>query len=713
MANPNRLLSDLYILFSVPWRPALARSTRPGRRSRSERRPPDGRERPLRVLFIDGGSVPVSDVEQMLREAGYAPVSTSIEADEPWRMVRACAAASVPPELILGIERPVLTDSLNGFVETASQLLSGIPIVVMGTGPAAARRRSYPHLSPSAYVAGRSPRRLKEAVRQALAGASGDGPAAVAMPPLRQSAVLKAAAGIKRALYALGDRVWVKGPDLRFLYANDAYGRDLGLPPAKLVGMGDCDVFGRQSGAAFQEEDGAVMAAGTPVVVPHEDGSVLHKVPITDTAGRSVALLLVGARSAAERQHLEDTLYCLADLVVSSTDAIALLQHDRAVQSWNPGAEAMYGYTEAETVGRPITDFVGPEAAGELADDFQVAIERRVVRRRETMHRARDGHGLDVAVTLFPGIGAWGELTGISFVARDISEQKRARRALHQSEERFRLMAETAFDAMSIAEVDARAERARLLFCNARYVEMSGYPERHLRAARNLNALRLTAAELPSRECLGLLRKEYADPAYWRRCRERLREGLPVMEIGSWKRPDGRENYHERSCVIAAAGQRRYLFAVDRDVTDALRRERELQQTLQELALSHAELQHFAYAADDGPKGRYHVQIDELARAIRRDPLADYDFHAVAAELHISYGYFRRLFRRYTDRPPHDYVLLWRMRRAARELRRRPHRLVQNVARDMGYEDPARFSRLFKSKIGVSPCQYRKLHGAD
>jgi AraC-like DNA-binding protein len=294
-------------------------------------------------------------------------------------------------------------------------------------------------------------------------------------------------------------------------------------------------------------------------------------------------------------------------------------------------------------------------------------------------------------------------------VARDISEQVRARQDLRASEERFRLMAEAAFDAMSIVEVDPESGRQQLVFCNERYAEMSGRTERKLRQARDLRTLRSSGAELGSVEALHMLREEYADPAYWQRCRRRLAEGLPVMEIGSWDRPDGEENYHERSCVRVVLDGRHYLYSVDRDVTDALDRERALKQTLEELALSHNELERLGYAGERQPKvGEPHqAAIEQVARRVREDPVGDFDFRAAAEEMHISYAHFRRLFRQYMERPPHDYLLLWRMRKAARALRD-PDRLVKSVAHEVGYGDAAQFCKLFTKKIGLSPTDYRE-----
>jgi AraC-like DNA-binding protein len=82
------------------------------------------------------------------------------------------------------------------------------------------------------------------------------------------------------------------------------------------------------------------------------------------------------------------------------------------------------------------------------------------------------------------------------------------------------------------------------------------------------------------------------------------------------------------------------------------------------------------------------------------------DFESLATNLHLSYSHFRRLFRRHIGKSPHDYLLLCKMQRAARDLQR-SGRQVKDVAYEAGYDDPAQFSKLFKKKIGLSPQQFR------
>jgi AraC-like DNA-binding protein len=97
-----------------------------------------------------------------------------------------------------------------------------------------------------------------------------------------------------------------------------------------------------------------------------------------------------------------------------------------------------------------------------------------------------------------------------------------------------------------------------------------------------------------------------------------------------------------------------------------------------------------------------------LAREISGKPFGEWDFPTRAAEMHMSYTNFRRLFRKVTGSSPHEYLLTCRMRWASRELLRRDVQ-VKQIADECGFDDVSSFSRLFKKKLGVPPSHYAGL----
>jgi AraC family transcriptional regulator, arabinose operon regulatory protein len=108
-------------------------------------------------------------------------------------------------------------------------------------------------------------------------------------------------------------------------------------------------------------------------------------------------------------------------------------------------------------------------------------------------------------------------------------------------------------------------------------------------------------------------------------------------------------------------------------------------------------------AAQTGP---HHDALERLARRIRNAPLESCNFQQEARNLHLSYSHFRRLFREQHQCPPYDFLLHHRMKWARRQLEE-PDRQVKAIGQDLGIDDPARFSKLFKKRFGLSPKAFR------
>jgi PAS domain S-box-containing protein len=118
----------------------------------------------------------------------------------------------------------------------------------------------------------------------------------------------------------------------------------------------------------------------------------------------------------------------LAAIVQSSDDAIVSKNLDGIVQSWNAGAERMFGYTSEEMVGRPIAVLI-PEDRPEEETGILARLRRgERVDHFETVRRTKDGREINVSVTISPVRNSRGEVVGASKVARDITDRKRAER---------------------------------------------------------------------------------------------------------------------------------------------------------------------------------------------------------------------------------------------------------------------------------------------
>jgi PAS domain S-box-containing protein len=116
----------------------------------------------------------------------------------------------------------------------------------------------------------------------------------------------------------------------------------------------------------------------------------------------------------------------LAAIVQSSDDAMFSMTPDGVIETWNPGAERLFGFTEAEIVGLPVHVLVPDE----LQEEFGESLRRLLAGERavgyDTKRLRRDGSLVDVAVTLSAMRDVSGGLVGLSTVLRDVTDRLRA-----------------------------------------------------------------------------------------------------------------------------------------------------------------------------------------------------------------------------------------------------------------------------------------------
>jgi PAS domain S-box-containing protein len=155
---------------------------------------------------------------------------------------------------------------------------------------------------------------------------------------------------------------------------------------------------------------------------------------VLDGRGQTVSILEI-TRDITERRRAETWLRQAAAIVENSDDAIISKDLDGVIQSWNPGAERLYGYTTEEVVGRPVTILI-PEDRPDEEPRILAQIRRgERVDHYETVRRRKDGSLLNVSLTVSPVRDAGGRVVGASKIARDITARKRTETQLREQTE--------------------------------------------------------------------------------------------------------------------------------------------------------------------------------------------------------------------------------------------------------------------------------------
>src|SRR5246127_4644779 len=160
------------------------------------------------------------------------------------------------------------------------------------------------------------------------------------------------------------------------------------------------------------------------------DGSLVWgSLSISLLNSRPSPLVIAMVEDITDKKRAEEALLRYAAIVESSEDAIASATLDGIIVSWNTGAQHMYGYTEAEAVGKPITMILPPELRDEEKKILETVRAGGHISQFETVRVAKTGKRINVSLTISPIEDLSGRMVGVSGIARDITERKLAEEA--------------------------------------------------------------------------------------------------------------------------------------------------------------------------------------------------------------------------------------------------------------------------------------------
>ncbi|MDP7386516.1 MAG: PAS domain S-box protein, partial [Nitrospinota bacterium] len=184
--------------------------------------------------------------------------------------------------------------------------------------------------------------------------------------------------------------------------------------------------------------------------------------------------LALAMKNAELYAQVRETGEWLDNFVRGASDAIITVDLEGRITSWNLGAEAIYGYSEAEILGQSIL-CIYLEETGEYKEFWDRLSAGKAVSLVETNRRRKDGTAVEVSVTVSPLRDSQGDIVGYSGIHRDIGARKRAEETLRKSERNYRTLFEQASDAIEIID-----EKGRIIDCNQKACSMLGYGREEL-----------------------------------------------------------------------------------------------------------------------------------------------------------------------------------------------------------------------------------------
>lgn len=114
-----------------------------------------------------------------------------------------------------------------------------------------------------------------------------------------------------------------------------------------------------------------------------------------------------------------------------------------------------------------------------------------------------------------------------------------------------------------------------------------------------------------------------------------------------------------------------------------------------------------SFEKQKGFSGKRIAQVVEAIRfEMRQNMQKEINLKELAREHHVSYSFFRKMFKKYTGVSPGQYHLQLRITRA-KELLISTDKSIKEISYELGFQSIFYFSNLFKKKEGITPSLFR------
>jgi two-component system cell cycle sensor histidine kinase/response regulator CckA len=252
---------------------------------------------------------------------------------------------------------------------------------------------------------------------------------------------------LRTLIDTLPDIIFTKDIAGRYVVANAATLRQAGVErEADLIGKIDTEIFPAERANDYIEGDRLVFSGrqmrNVEVRTQDENGEatwfLTSKVPLFDPSGAMAGLIGIGRditdrkRAEAERSRLLSRLQVQIErmpLAYVTTDA------DFRYTRWNPAAERMFGFTEAEILGRhPFDVIVTEQSRADMSRIFAEVVAGNMDAHGETDNRTKDGRIITCEWHNTPIIEADGTFAGLLSLAQEVTERRNLEHQLRQAQ---------------------------------------------------------------------------------------------------------------------------------------------------------------------------------------------------------------------------------------------------------------------------------------
>ena len=167
-------------------------------------------------------------------------------------------------------------------------------------------------------------------------------------------------------------------------------------------------------------------------------------------------------RDLTERKQALEKIAYQARLMEDSSDAIYTVDSDYRIVSFNKAAEALYGYSEPEVVGRPLNDVLRNPMSEEQRADIRWQLLEVGYWKGFVRYHTKSGSPLDIAISISRTHDDRGQVDGYIMVCRDMTERLKAEAKLREFNLELARMVEDKTNELQLSNLELRELTARL-----------------------------------------------------------------------------------------------------------------------------------------------------------------------------------------------------------------------------------------------------------